>query len=125
MKKLAILAGVLLSTTAAANAHIPQLLDTLAGKWAINGECNVPSKTYVAIVNFENGNIAWQDGLGNTDLEHVIYSNGNEFRTVTLESYHAHHGNSYGTGWVYTAFGSYDAMRIVKLGKVFISLRCS
>lgn len=100
------------------------LLDTVNGKWAVDGDCGVPAKTYVANVDTRAQTITWQDGLGNIDIEHIFYSSENEFRTMTEASFHARRSNSYGTGWIYTALRSFGVMRIVKGGKTFIASRC-
>lgn len=123
MKTQILLAATLFAVTAApAMAQRGSLLDTVDGKWAVDGECGVPAKTYIASVNSQT--ITWQDGLGNIDIEHIFYSSGNEFRTMTEASFHARRNNSYGTGWVYTALNSFGVMRIIKSGKTFIASRC-
>ena len=99
------------------------LLDTI-GKWAVDGACGVPAKTYAASVDLKAQTITWQDGLGNIDIEHIFFSRENEFRTMTEASFHARRNNSYGTGWIYTAIRSFGVMRITKLGKTFIASRC-
>jgi hypothetical protein len=116
--------GLALCGSAHANVSL-SLLDTVDGQWAIDGACGVPAKTYIASVNPQYQIITWQDGLGNTDVENILYSSPNEFRTMTTTSVHQRGGNAYGTGWVYHAVrGDYAVMRITKLGRTFFASRC-
>jgi hypothetical protein len=128
MKKVLLVGCALAALVVPASARLPFLLDTIDNsRWAIDGECNAPAKTYVASVKVGDGTsvITWQDGLGNTDVEWVFYSQGNEFRTLTVSSIHNRRDNSPGTGWIYKALNdSFDTIRITKFGKPFYVSRC-
>src|SRR5690349_17635524 len=109
--------GFAICGSARANVSL-SLLDTVDGQWPIDGACGVPAKTYIASVNPQYQINTWQDGSGNTDVEKILYSSLNEFRTMTTTSVHQRGGNAYGTGWVYQAVrGDYAVMRIIKLGR--------
>jgi hypothetical protein len=71
-----LIAGVtLLAFCGQGHAYVPLcLLDAVDGQWAIDGACGVPAKTYIASVNSQYQTITWQDGLGNTDVEKILYS---------------------------------------------------
>jgi hypothetical protein len=103
MKKALLVGCALAALVVPASARQPFLLDTMGNsRWAIDGGCNAPAKTYVASVKVGDGTgvITWKDGLGNTDVEWVFYSQENEFRSLTVSSVHNRHDNSPGTGWI-------------------------
>ena len=125
MKKLIVAAALVVAATPANARSEAPLLDGADGRWAIDNvsNCYVPSKAYTLNVNREIGIIMWQDGLGNTDIERVVYSDEYEFRTMTVNSFHPGHSNSLGTGWIYSAVG-FEAIRVTKFGKPFYIVRC-
>ena len=102
------------------------LLDNVVGIWAIDdrSNCRVTSRIYSLSVSREDGVITWMDGHGNTDVERVIYSDSDEFRTMTVGSFHSGHGNRVGTGWVYSSTDSLEVIRVTKVGKSFYIVRC-
>ncbi len=101
------------------------LLETSLGQWAIGerANCEVPSKAYSLRMN--GGSIVWQDGLGNTDIETVVFSGENEFRTSTVNSVHkSGRGFSLGTNWIYLKTGP-DGMQVTQNGdRTFQLARC-
>ena len=101
------------------------LLDGSLGRWAIGDQsnCRVPNKAYSLRVN--GGSIVWQDGLGNTDIETVVFSGENEFRTSTVNSVHkSGHVYSLGTNWIYLRTGP-DGMQVTQNGdRTFQLTRC-
>jgi hypothetical protein len=100
------------------------LLGSSLGGWALadKSNCTVPPKTF--FLRSDGGTIVWQDGLGNVDIETVIYSDRNEFRTTTLKSIHKS-GRDYplGTSWVYLRNG--DGIQVTEGGlRIFRIVRC-
>ena len=84
----------------------PSLLSSSLGRWALadQSNCEVPKKAFS--LRLDGGTIVWQDGLGNVDIESIIYSDENEFRTTTVNSIHkAGRGYPLGTSWVYLRNG--------------------
>lgn len=82
------------------------LLNSSLGTWAIGDKsnCNVPRKRYS--LSLAQGNVTWRDGLGNTDVEAVVSSSKDEFRTTTVNSNHlAGSGQRVGTNWTYSSSG--------------------
>ena len=103
----------------------PLLLNSSLGRWAIGDQsnCQVPSKSYF-LSSFE-GNIIWQNGVGNTDIESIVYSGETEFRSITLNSIRkSDTGQAPGTSWIYARIGS-DRIQVTPGGrKSFMLARC-
>jgi hypothetical protein len=127
MMKRTVIAIALITTIALpAKADPMHLLDAVSGVWAIDGDCDVKSKTYFASVSDSGETIVWQDGLGNVDKEAVIWIGESEFRTITIASVHGRRaGHRLGTGWTYSAFGSFNSMQITRTGGTFYVSRCN
>ena len=100
----------------------PTLLANAMGRWAIGGECWSPSKTYSLTVN--GGTIIWQDGLGNIDVEAIIFSSQNEFQTSTVNSMHRSGGYPMGTYWNY-AWNGNGIIVTKNVKNSFYIVRCS
>lgn len=81
----------------------PSLLRSSLGRWAVEGQsnCEVPSKAYS--LGLDGEAVVWQDGLGNIDIETVLFSDENEFRTATVNSIHkSGRTHPVGTSWIYS-----------------------
>ena len=116
---------VVAATSANAQSDAP-LLAPVAGIWAIDNQsnCHVPSKTYSLSVSGEDGVITWMDGHGNTDGEGIIWSDSNEFRTMTVGSFHSGRGNRLDTGWTYSSTDSLELIGVSKVETSFYIVRC-
>lgn len=103
----------------------PSLLSSSLGRWAIadRSNCEVPNKAFA--LRLDGGTIVWQDGLGNVDIESIIHSDENEFRTTTVNSMHkSGRGYPLGTSWVYLRSGP-DAIQVTESGRrTFHVVRC-
>ena len=88
------------------------LLASSLGRWAV-------------VLRLDGGAIIWQDGVGNIDIESVISTDENEFRTRTVNSIHKS-GRSHplGTNWIYSRNG-FDAIQVMENGqRTFYISRC-
>ena len=81
------------------------LLKNSLGRWAIGdpSNCQVRNKSY--FLTSDAGNIMWRDGLGNIDIELIVYDGETEFRSTTLKSIHGSGGEAPGTTWIYSSIG--------------------
>ena len=103
---------------------ILSLLERSFGRWASGSEsnCELPNKSYSLRVS--GGTIVWQDGLGNTDIETIITSNENEFRTATVNSIHrSGRGYALGTAWTYSS-SEVGGLQVTQGQRTFKLARC-
>jgi tetratricopeptide (TPR) repeat protein len=101
------------------------LLTASIGQWALEAQsnCQVPSKSYSLVIDGDN--IVWRNGIGNVDVEAVVASDQDEFRTTTIKSIHTSgHGESVGTTWTYSKLSG-DRLQVKPTGQAtFVLARC-
>ena len=105
------------------NAQITSLLRNSLGQWAIGdpSDCQIPSKSYS--LTRDAGNIIWRDGVGNVDIESVVYDDDTEFRSVTVKSIYKSSSWPPGTNWTYLKIGV-DRMQVTSNGRNYVLSRC-
>jgi hypothetical protein len=87
-------------------------------RWAKGGACGDRGSAYSLTVG--GGSVTWRSGLGNTDIESIVSSGENEFRTRTTSSPSVKIGQI----WIYTRTGS-NQMVVTEAGrKTFDLVRC-
>lgn len=100
-------------------------LSSSLGHWATGdrSNCSIPSKSYS--LSFDGENIVWRNGVGNTDVEKVVFNDEEEFRTITLNSTHISGRNEApGTNWIYLRIGP-DRIQVKPGGRSpFLLARC-
>jgi hypothetical protein len=76
-------------------------------------------------LNIDSGNIVWQSGIGNVDIESVDSSSETEFRTTTVRSIHpSGSGEPTGKSWIYSMIGP-GSIQVKPGGRsAFILARC-
>jgi hypothetical protein len=111
--------------TAQAHERTAMLLTASIGQWALEAQsnCQVPSKSYSLIIDGDN--IVWSNGIGNVDVEAVVASDQDEFRTTTIKSIHTSgHGESVGTAWTYSKLSG-DRLQVKPTRQAtFVLARC-
>jgi hypothetical protein len=103
------------------------LLDSLAplSHWAIGSATNCRNPKSFYSLELGPGVITWRNGIGNTDVESVIFSSATEFRTTTQSSVHVDNRNEkFGQTWTYTKSGS-DRISVTPGGRAsFLLVPC-
>ena len=102
------------------NETAAMLLTASIGQWALEAQsnCQVPSKSYSLVIDGDN--IVWRNGIGNVDVEAVVASDQDEFRTTTIKSIH----KSVGTAWTYSKLSG-DRLQVKPTGQAtFVLARC-
>jgi tetratricopeptide (TPR) repeat protein len=101
------------------------LLTASIGEWALEAQsnCQIPSKSYSLVIDGDN--IVWRNGIGNMDVEAVVASDQDEFRTTTIKSIHTSgHGEPVGTSWTYSKLSG-DRLKVKPTGRAtFLLARC-
>ena len=104
---------------------VPSLVESSLGPWAIgeHSNCEVPSKSY--FLGLGGGEtIVWRNGIGSTDIERIVFSGEDEFRTITLQSVHkSGNGVAVGTSWIYSRNGL-SRIRVQQGSRSFQLTRC-
>jgi uncharacterized caspase-like protein/tetratricopeptide (TPR) repeat protein len=103
-----------------------QLVASLAnGSWAVGGteNCGIPRKHYS--LEADEHAVTWRDGLGNADIESIVFSDVNELKTTTIKSMHGKGGGErQGTEWTYSRLGANEVRVRAKGKNEFILVRC-